>query len=185
MERLHKEQQSNIAWYKLAELVSRGEKEKALNLYRLLAHSLADRAYAVQVEGDLLWAFEDADALKIYHDAARLYEEEKNYTAAAAIYEHLCTLEPTNKTFLSGRVMLYVTNDKREHFFSAFDQLVTHYQKDAAGEKALQELIVTVVTRLQERTPAQEFQLTVKDFVQFLTERAPELARVARDQRES
>jgi hypothetical protein len=39
-----------VAWFKLADLITRKEKEKALNLYRLLSHSFEDRAYALQVE---------------------------------------------------------------------------------------------------------------------------------------
>ena len=46
-----------IAWFKLAECVAKGEKEKAFGVYRLLMHSLEDQAYAYQLEGDLLDAF--------------------------------------------------------------------------------------------------------------------------------
>ena len=55
----------NIAWFRLAECVSRGEKERALGVYRLLAHSFGDEAFAHQLMGDLLLSFDDAQALAV------------------------------------------------------------------------------------------------------------------------
>ncbi len=48
-----------IAWFKLAECVSRGEKERALGVYRLLSHSLDDSALVCQLEGDIFLSFND------------------------------------------------------------------------------------------------------------------------------
>jgi len=98
---------SSVAWFKLAELVSRGEKEKALNLYRLLSHSFDGKAYALQVEGDILWAFEDNVAIDRYEEAARLYQKEKKLASAAAIYEHLVFLQPGNFEFMKLLALCY------------------------------------------------------------------------------
>ena len=49
----------NVAWFTLAECVSRGEKVRAMSLYRLLVHSIKDGAFACQLKGDLLLAFRD------------------------------------------------------------------------------------------------------------------------------
>lgn len=96
-----------IAWFKLAELVSRKEKEKALNLYRLIAHSFSDKAYTLQVEGDILWSLEDRNALEKYSQAAYLYKKEKKLSYAAAIYEHIFTLTPTNFNNLKSLLLTY------------------------------------------------------------------------------
>ena len=65
----------NIAWFKLAEFVSRGEKERALGLYRLLTHSFDDRALTYQLEGDLLLSFNDDSAQDRYRKAAEEYRQ--------------------------------------------------------------------------------------------------------------
>ena len=50
---------TSLAWFKLAEFVTRGEKERALSIFRLLAHSIRHDALVVQLEGDILLAFDD------------------------------------------------------------------------------------------------------------------------------
>ena len=79
----------NIAWFKLAEFVARGEKERALSVYKLLMHSVADQAFAYQLEGDLLSAFDDTVAIDRYHKAADVYKKQKNYQKAIAVCEHV------------------------------------------------------------------------------------------------
>ena len=78
-----------IAWFKLAECVARGEKEKAYGVYRLLAHSLSDKAYAYQLEGDLLRSFEDARSFEKYNHAAHLYYQDQRWLEVAGLCEHL------------------------------------------------------------------------------------------------
>ncbi len=82
-----------IAWFKIAEYISRGEKERALGVYRLLSHSLDDAAYAKQLEGDILLSCNDQSAaITRYKDAALLYQKNNRLLQAAAIYEHLLLL---------------------------------------------------------------------------------------------
>jgi tetratricopeptide (TPR) repeat protein len=81
----------NIAWFKLAEFVSRGEKERALSVYKLLMHSIADQAFAHQLEGDILLAFDDKTAVHRYHHAANIYKQQKSYQKAIAVYEHVAS----------------------------------------------------------------------------------------------
>ena len=97
----------SVAWFKLAEFVGRGEKERALGLYRLLVHSFDDRAFAYQLEGDLLLSFRDAEAHDRYIQAARLYQEDGDMLKAAAIYEHLLFLEPGSMLYKKQLVSLY------------------------------------------------------------------------------
>jgi len=97
----------SVAWFKLAEFVGRGEKERALGLYRLLVHSFEDRAFAYQLEGDLLLSFNDQEAQDRYMQAARLYQEDGSMLKSAAIYEHLLFLEPDNSFYKQQLVALY------------------------------------------------------------------------------
>lgn len=84
----------NIAWFKLAEFVARKEKERALGIYRLLTHGIRDEALAVQLEGDLLLAFNDERALTCYVRALELYERGGKLVHAIAVGEHCVTLKP-------------------------------------------------------------------------------------------
>jgi len=79
----------NIAWFKLADFVSRGEKERALSVFKLLVYSITDQAFAYQLEGDILLAFDDDTALDRYHSAANMYKRSGNYQKAIAVYEHI------------------------------------------------------------------------------------------------
>lgn len=82
----------NIAWFKLAEFVARGEKERALALYRLLSHSLHDDALTFQLEGDLLLAFNDTKGIDSYQKAAQKYYQGGRIAQAALTYEHIVEL---------------------------------------------------------------------------------------------
>jgi hypothetical protein len=116
-----------VAWFKLSELITRKEKEKALSLYRLLSHSFDDKAYALQLEGDILWSLEDKQALEKYDQAAFLYKKEQNLTSSVAVYQHLLTLDSHNFDFISKIITLYVLlcwKDKfEEHYNTLLDYL--------------------------------------------------------------
>jgi len=97
----------NIAWFKLAECVARGEKERAMGVYRLLSHSLEDQALAAQLKGDLLLCFNDDSAVEKYCEAADIYKKSNKAIEAIAVYEHLIFLDPVNETYLLELVNLY------------------------------------------------------------------------------
>lgn len=97
----------NVAWFKLAECVSRGEKERAFGVYRLLVYSIDDLAFAKQLEGDLLWFFGDEAAVDRYATALELYQESEKFVEAAAICEHLVTLRPQEYTYRELLIQLY------------------------------------------------------------------------------
>jgi tetratricopeptide (TPR) repeat protein len=96
-----------LAWFKLADLVMRKEKEKAVGMYRLLAHSLTDEAIIAQLEGDLLLAFQDNKAIACYERAALCYDRQGKLAEAAAVYEHLSTLQPDATTYITTLIKLY------------------------------------------------------------------------------
>lgn len=97
----------NVAWFKLAECVSRREKERALGVYRLLAHSFGDEAFAHQLMGDLLSAFDDQQAIESYKKAAQLYQDDARWLEAAAVYEHLAYIEPQSISHRQSVVEMY------------------------------------------------------------------------------
>ena len=97
-----------IAWFKLAECVSRGERERALGVYRLLSHSIGDPAYVCQLEGDILLAFGDVkQAIHMYQEAINCYMHASKLLEAAAVYNHLITLEPTMLNYYLALITLY------------------------------------------------------------------------------
>ncbi len=97
-----------VAWFKLAECISRGEKERALGVYRLLSHSFNDQAVARQLEGDIHLSFNnEKEAIVQYDKAADLYQKSKRLLEAAAVYEHLLTLQGDNVRFRKNIVDLY------------------------------------------------------------------------------
>lgn len=98
-----------IAWFKLAECIARGEKERALGVYRLLAHSLNDNALAAQLEGDILLSFNCDDALEKYQHAAHYYSQSGRLFKAACVYEHMITLNPHNNEYRNSLIQLYDT----------------------------------------------------------------------------
>jgi tetratricopeptide (TPR) repeat protein len=130
-----KQSQSNnytIAWFKLAECVSRGEKERALGVYRLLSHSIGDPAFVQQLQADLLLAFDDKEqALQKYQDAIQLYQQDERWLEAAGVYEHLITLEPKKYEYYINVLYPYdklgVQSKIHVHIESALDLLITEY----------------------------------------------------------
>jgi tetratricopeptide (TPR) repeat protein len=108
MKQSQKNPSYSIAWFKIADCVMRGEKERALGVHRLLAHSLDDEAVASQLEGDIMFACGDIDrALQAYNDAAEKYNVLKKYEQAAGVYEHMLLLKSTDTLLYSALLRVY------------------------------------------------------------------------------
>lgn len=131
-----------VAWFKLAELISRKEKEKALSLYKLIAYSFEDKAYSLQVEGDILWSLEDKNALEKYSQAAYLYKKEKKLVSSTAVYEHLLTLNPDNFDYLKMLVLLYLFLSWPEKFEERYTRLL-----DICGHRVVTQKMVGDFTK--------------------------------------
>lgn len=101
-------QKFSVAWFKLAEFVERGERERALGIYKLLVHAIEDKAFALQLEGDLLLAFKDERALHVYEQAAKLYSQAEQWIQAAAVYEHLILLRPNRVCYKEELIQVYM-----------------------------------------------------------------------------
>ena len=126
----------NVAWFTLAECVSRGEKVRAMSLYRLLAHSIEDQAFISQLKGDLLRAFQDKDSIELYQEAAELYEKDNRLLEAVAVYEHLILLEPTRDRYLKSLIKLYkqlsISSKVATFLERLFDYALEQYNSDDA-----------------------------------------------------
>jgi len=133
----------NLAWFKLADLIARGEREKALNVFRLLSHSLSDRAYVLQVEGDILWYLDDKMSMERYKQAAFLYQKEKRWVDAISIYEHILTQNTQSKDILFTLMVFYTMIDWQDRLAERFAQLVA-ISSDDQLEKYLIELVSIV-----------------------------------------
>jgi len=145
MERAQNQKEKSLAWFKLADLIARGEREKALSVFRLLAHSLSDRAYVLQIEGDILWYLDDQSSIEKYKQAAFLYQKEKRFVDAISIYEHLLTVRPKAAEIVIELIAFYALIDWVDKFRERFDYLVhllnDGHVDDAKIEKLVKELI--------------------------------------------
>ena len=141
---------SCVGWFKLAELIDRKEKEKALSLYRLLSHSFDDKAYSLQLEGDILWSMQDKLAIEKYMQAAFLYKKEKKVASAIGIYEHLLTLQPKNHEFLSTLLMLYVFTSWQEKFKDRYNLLLKLLEDGDVARETVLSITKKIIKKAQQ-----------------------------------
>jgi len=111
-----------IAWFKIADFVARGEKERALNVYRLLMHSVSEPALSYQLEGDILLAFDDDAAIDRYHVAANLYKKSGKLAQAISVYEHVALFKEDEK-ILEALLDSYLTIQNMTGFLESFTRL--------------------------------------------------------------
>src|SRR5579863_2181645 len=107
-----------IAWFKIAECVSRGEKERALGVYRLLSHSFNDNAVSRQLEADIYLSFGDQElAFSLYQQAMEWYQKSQRFLEAAAVCEHLVTMHPEDVVLRREAIKLYkmLVNEPKMH----------------------------------------------------------------------
>lgn len=141
MERQPERREQSLAWFKLADLISRGEREKALSVFRLLSHSLSDRAYALQLEGDILWYLDDKNCFDKYKQAAFLYQKEKRWIDAIAIYENLLIQHPGSYDILTTLIEFYTMLDWPEKLSDCFNQLVGLFNERQIDELQVEKLV--------------------------------------------
>lgn len=119
-----------IAWFKIADFVARGEKERALHVYRLLMHSVAEPALSYQLEGDILLAFDDDAALDRYHVAANLYKKAGKLRQAISVYEHVGLFKEDEK-ILEALLDIYITLGHKVGILETFSRFAKScLQKD-------------------------------------------------------
>ena len=132
-------QKASVAWFALSNLIARKEKEKALNVFRLLAHSFDDDpAYTLQIEGDILWYLDDvAQSIEKYKKAAFLYQKEKRLINAIAIYEHMLSINESSDEIRAQLIYFYMLADWHDKFKQHFTQLAQCYSKHQFDEQVL------------------------------------------------
>jgi lipopolysaccharide biosynthesis regulator YciM len=103
-------QNHSIAWFSLYQFVTRGEREKALSIHKLLSRSINDIALILELEGDILFSFkENEEALEKYIHAGKIYSSQNKLSQAINVYEKIIAI--TNELiFLEKLLDLYIQN---------------------------------------------------------------------------
>ena len=126
----------NIAWFKLAEFVTRGEKERALSLFRLLIHSFDDRAFIKKLEAEILASFDDDQAFSEYLQAAHLYRSNGQSIEAVSIYETLVAVQSDRPEYYEKVIILFEELGNQDKVIQYQKQLcklfLTHNRVDKA-----------------------------------------------------
>lgn len=129
---------SSIAWFKLANLIENREKEKALSVFRLLTHSLRDKAYSLQLEGDILWSLADvARAHEKYTNSAFLYLKDKRWIHAVSLYENLLSNNPNDHVLLVSTILCYGQLGWENKFKEKLNQVCELISKNASDPHLL------------------------------------------------
>lgn len=130
-------ERQNIAWFKLAEFVTRGEKERALGLFRLLTHSLADRAFIKKLEAEILASFDDEQAYSEYIQAAHLYRTNGQSVEAVSIYETLVIFQPDRSEYWEKIISLFNELGHKEKTTQYQKQLCSLFLSQERVDKAI------------------------------------------------
>lgn len=134
----------NIAWFKLADFVARGEKERALSVLRLLMHSVSDEALTYQLEGDILLAFQDDLALDRYRTAANLYQKIGKFQQAICIYQRAFMRKEEEKT-LQALLNIYIITKQKSGLLQSFSKLAKLFL-----EKENSQFVITYTQNMTE-----------------------------------
>jgi len=118
-----------IAWFRIAECVSRGEKERALGVYRLLSHSFNDNAVARQLEADIHLSFGEQElAIPLYQQAMESYQKSQRFLEAVAVCEHLIAMHSADVIWRREAIKLYKmldnTSKMQAHTETVLDTLL-------------------------------------------------------------
>lgn len=114
----------NVAWFKLADFVARGEKERALSVLRLLMHSISNEALTYQLEGDILLAFDDFAALERYQTAATLFKKSGKFQQAVSVYHHALLFKEDEK-ILHALLDAYILMQHKTGILETFAKIAT------------------------------------------------------------
>jgi len=155
----------SIAWFKLAECVLRGEKERALALFRLLTHTLEDPALASQLEGDILTAFQDPKAIDKYEQAALLYKESHKLYQSMALWQMLHHLIPSKIEYMQELIAVYLQLNLRDNISEVMGILI-----GVLYEKGSIKLLNQYIQQLADKIGWKEIDVLLKSAVQCLKE---------------
>lgn len=138
-------EKSSVAWFKLAEVITRGEKERALSIYRLLMHSISDNALKAQLEGDILRIFGDPAAVYSYERAAQLYQQNNETMHAALLYEWMVALLILQPDFFQAYALIRDSHLDAAYKRARYEQLIVGMLTTQEGcDAALLRQLITV-----------------------------------------
>ena len=126
-------QNHSVAWFSLSQFISRGEKEKALSIYKLLSRSINDKALILQLEGDILNSFTDEEALDKYIQSGKIYISEDRISEAINIYEKIICLTE-QPIYLDKLLDLYIQNHNHNKMDSLLNAKLNHMLKKDGQE---------------------------------------------------
>jgi len=129
-------ERKNIAWFKLAEFVTRGEKERALGLFRLLTHSFEDRAFIKKLEAEILASFSDEQAFAEYLQAAHLYRANGQLIEAVSIFETLTLFQPERSEHYEKVIAIFHELNNQEKVLSYQKQLCSLFVHQDRPDRA-------------------------------------------------
>jgi hypothetical protein len=139
---------SSVAWFKLAEVITRGEKERALSIYRLLMHSIPSEAIKAQLEGDILDIFNDGAAVYAYSRAAELYQKNHEDMQAFLLYEIIVSLLLTQQEHLQAYVIVRDSTLKITYKMTRYEQLIVGMlTSDSAYDALLLKQVIAAVIK--------------------------------------
>ncbi len=142
---------SSVAWFKIANLIERKEREKALSVYKLMSHSLQDRAYALQLEGDILWYFEEIpESCLKYLQSAFLYRNAQRWLDAVSLYEQVSLLDPNNYDALIYSVPCYAQLAWDKKFKQNLETISAFVSQNPSDEKLVAHLIKSLAEVVRE-----------------------------------
>lgn len=128
---------SSVAWFKLAEFIGRGEKERAFDLHRLLMHSHTSKAFMKKLEADITVSFAFEQALNEYTQSAHWYLQDGDTLEAAFIYEHIVDLCPEKPEYLEKLLDLCQTLGWKEKHALYTLRVHASHLKAGSVEKAM------------------------------------------------
>ncbi len=107
-----------------------------------MAHSLQDRAYALQLEGDILCYFEDfPESCVKYVQAAFLYRNAKRWLDAVSLYEQVNLLDLNNCDALIYSVPCYAQLGWEQKFKQSLGTISDFILQNLSDEKLVSNLI--------------------------------------------
>lgn len=174
---------SSIAWFKLSELIKRGERERALSVFRLLSHSLVDKAFVALLEAELLHILGDLRAQDACLHSLRLYEETERLDEVVTVYAHLLDWWPNDDLLLDKLESFCLTLEQRDihawysacrllvnrfvakQYWARLQDLIGHFDQDKDGYVWLKKLVVVTVAFWVDEKNVPEFCL---EYCRFL-----------------
>jgi hypothetical protein len=142
----------SIAWFKIAECISRGEKERALGVYRLLSHSFNDMALSYQLEADIYLCCQEPErAIELYKNAAQQYNKTQRFLEAAAVSEHLATLAPTDMSVRVDVILYHVSYQAFSKIYEHVSVLLKHARLSEEVLRVIEKIVDVLTQRQNEK----------------------------------